>query len=238
MPIRLCAPLLILSILFVGCSSTPPQQRVVFDLDSFASSGDSVVVAMTEVPSSSLILPGADCLLCIAAAAAMHTSLSSHAKTLTPEGIPELGKELGSILSDEGVEVSYYDGAVDIGDLPRNRSDLPNSAERDFSSLAEESGATHVMVVGLGFIGLQRNFASYVPTADPQARFTGTLMLVDLSTNTYDLYESIDIYRSAEGEWNEADADFPALTNAYYQALEQGKDAFRLPFYLVSDPGT
>ena len=59
----------------------------------------------------------------------------------------------------------------------------------------------------------------------------------DLSTNTYTLYQKIDIYKNAEGEWKEPPS-FPGITNAYYQALEQVKDEIKASLVPVTSATT
>jgi len=52
---------------------------------------------------------------------------------------------------------------------------------------------------------------------------------VNLGSNAYDWYLPVNVLRSAEGVWDEPTA-FPGLTNAYFQALELGKDSYLNPF--------
>ena len=72
-------------------------------------------------------------------------------------------------------------------------------------------------------IGVHRTFAAYVPTAEPKEVFNGSALLVDLKTNLLEWYHPFSIVKAADGAWDEA-PKFPRLTNAYFQALELGKD--------------
>jgi hypothetical protein len=78
-------------------------------------------------------------------------------------------------------------------------------------------------------LGFVRNYAAYISKGEPTADLSGTVSVVDLSTNTYDYYLEINQSKGAEGNWDEP-PDFPALTNAYYAVVETGKDAIRQPF--------
>jgi hypothetical protein len=53
--------------------------------------------------------------------------------------------------------------------------------------------------------------------------------MVNLKTNAYEWFDTVQVSRSADGKWDEAPA-FPGLTNAYFQAIEQAKDRFKAPF--------
>ena len=51
----------------------------------------------------------------------------------------------------------------------------------------------------------------------------GEVYIIDLTDNTYSLYQPINIKTPVKGEWDEPD-NFPGFTNAYFQTI----DAFKL----------
>jgi hypothetical protein len=53
--------------------------------------------------------------------------------------------------------------------------------------------------------------------------------VVNLKTNAYEWFMPVNILKSAEQKWDEP-PKYPGLTNAYFQALELGRDSFLKPF--------
>jgi len=183
----------------------------------------TVGIVMASVPKPDLYLPGADCLLCIAVASAANSSLDKQVDTFNDENLAGIKNELANRLNKKNIKTIVIADPVKIDSMPKQKSDVPNAAPYDFSNLAKSHGVTHLLVIDVRLLGIQRTYASYVPTSDPKGIFKGAGYLVDIKTGTYQWYMPIEIYKSADGQWDEAPA-FPALTNAYYQALASGKD--------------
>jgi hypothetical protein len=113
--------------------------------------------------------------------------------------------------------------------LPEYDSKIPNSTRNDFSAYMEKHNISHLLVVQTNLIGMQRRYANYIPQGDPKAIYTGASYLVNLANNTYDWYYPVSVYRSANNNWDEPPS-FPGLTNAYYQTLEEAKEAILSTF--------
>lgn len=216
------------AILLGGCASTP-QSPVTMNGDFWTAKDQRVAVVVPEVPKPSVALPGADCLLCIAAASAMNSSLIDHFESLSTEDLANIKNELATELNNHGVRTKIIDAFEDLEDLPKFKSDLANAAARDFSVFKSKFNATHVLVVKVTQVGAIRPYASYVPTSSPSATIQGAAYLVDVTTNTYDWYLPIAINRNSDGEWDEPPA-FPGLTNAYYQVLAIAREQILAPF--------
>jgi hypothetical protein len=216
--------LIALSILVVltGCVATP-QQPVSMESGFLNDSNKTVGVVMTKLPNPDVYLPGADCLLCMAAAEAMNSSLSKHVETLTPDDFKLVRSNLIQRMQEKGVNVVAIEETIDVERLPKHKSEIPNSARRDYSSYQSKYEITHLLVVDIDQMGLYRSYASYIPTSDPKAVLVGQSYLISLKDNTYKWYKPISIYKSAAGEWDESPA-YPALTNAYYQVIETGRE--------------
>lgn len=88
------------------------------------------------------------------------------------------------------------------------------------------------MVFNITTLGISRTYADYFPTSDPKALLQGSGYLVNLSNNTYEWYLPVNVTKSTDGNWDEP-PKFPGLTNAYFQALEIGKDSFLKPFSIA-----
>lgn len=188
--------------------------------------GTRVGVLVQAVPEPSISYPGAGCLLCLAAASAAHGDLSKHVKTLSTDELQDLHLIVTEELEKNGFVPAVIDKQIDISKYPKVKSKVPNTVNHNFSSLKKDYNIDQLLVLELFYVGVQRNYSSYVPTADPQAVVRGRIYIADLATNLYSLYQTVDAYKAAEGEWKEPPS-FPGLTNAYYQVLEQVRDNIR-----------
>ena len=70
---------------------------------------------------------------------------------------------------------------------------------------------------------MYRQYSAYIPVSDPRAELEIKGYLVNLSNNTYEWYQMFGEVKGSDGIWDEP-PHFPGLTNAYFQALEHGKD--------------
>lgn len=217
--------------LLAGCAGTP-QQPVSLSKDLLAPANGRIGVAMTAVPKADTTFPGAGCLLCLAAASAMNSSLTTHTKTLGVEDLPQLKKSVAEQIRKSGVEVVEIDADIKLDDLPRAGASGPNIATHDFSSFQQKYKIDKLVVIDIEWLGFKRNYASYIPTDEPKGTVDGTGFMVNLKTNTYEWYEQLKIIKSSDGNWDEP-PKFPGLTNAYYQALELTKDGFLKPFQVT-----
>ena len=220
-------------VILSGCSSRMIAP-VPMNNSMWAEKEPQIAVAMTTVPASEMVYPGADCLLCLGAAAAMNSSLSSHSETFDLTDIKNLKAELVQELSQSGKNVVMIDEPIKIKDLEDNKSELPNSSIKDYSTIGLGDNISHLLLVDLDFVGIRRNYASYVPTSDPFANIKGRAFLLDLSDNTFKWYLPFDVNQFTEGEWDEPDQNFPGLTNSYYQAIEVVKGQIKTPLKAIN----
>lgn len=211
-----------------GCAVTPPQQPLAMQPTSLKAEAGRIGVAMSNVPKVDTRFPGADCLLCIAAASAMNSSLTDHIRTLPPEEVPALKDRAAELIKAKGGTPVAIATAVDVSALPSFSSDAPNVARKDFRSLKDKHQVDKLLMIQLDTIGVVRNYSSYVPNGEPKAVFSGTAYLVDLKTNALEWYHPVSIVKAADGNWDES-PKFPRMTNAFFQALEQGKDEVLRP---------
>jgi len=225
MNLRLSVVSLAAVLLFVGC--TPPQAAVAFPTGKLNSSAGRVGVVMTAIPKVNTSFPGASCLLCIAAAEMANTTLTEYSHTLQIEDLPKLKVEVADLLRKNGVDTTVVEAAISIKDLPDAPVQGPNLARKDFSSF--RSKFDRLVVIDISALGFQRTYASYIPTSDPKGYLSGVGYLVNLKTNELEWYETIFVAKATEGKWDEP-PKFPGLTNAYFQAIELGKDQFKSPF--------
>ncbi|WP_426189977.1 hypothetical protein [Massilia sp. DWR3-1-1] len=206
--------------LLTACAT--PQAPVGMGATTLTKPGSSYAVMMTTLAPSDTFFPGADCLLCIAAASVANSKLTAHTKTLAPGELAKLNVEVAEALRKKGATVTVVD-AFDIKSLPDAAKSAPNFARKDFSSLKAKYHVDKLLVIAVDATGFERRYATYIPSSDPKAKVGGVSYIVDLSTNAYEWYMPINVQKASDGAWDEPPT-FPGLTNAYYQALEMTRD--------------
>lgn len=225
--IRFVLPALLVAVL--GGCVTIAQQPVPFNVAaSPADKQTRIGVATTALPKVDTQLPGASCLLCLAAASIANSTLTSYSHTLPYENLPNIKADAAELLRNKGLDVVVIPDDIKLDAFPKNKAKGANLAPRDFSALKAKYGIDKLLVIDINAVGFVRNYASYIPTSDPQARLSGLGYVVDLETNTYAWYLPVTVIRSAEGAWSEP-PKFPGLTNAYFQAITTGRDELLKP---------
>jgi len=200
-------------------------------MDTYAASQPKarVGVAMTALPKHTTQVPGAGCLLCLAAAAGANSDLSAYSKTLSNENLPKLKEDIAELLKKNGIDTVVIPDEIQLSDLPKHKTKGVNIAVKNFSSLRQKYGIDKLLLIDITALGFMRTYSAYFPTSDPNAFFAGTGYIVDLNSNVYEWYQPMAITKSAEAEWKEPPS-YPGLTNAYFQALEMGRDELLRPF--------
>lgn len=211
-----------LALLLGGCVAAP-QQPVPLAPQIAGSGSPRLGIAMTALPKVNTFFPGANCLLCIAAAEIANQSLTAHTQTLPYEDLPTLKEQAAAALATKGLQTKVIGEPINVAALPDNKTKGPNIARKDFSSLQTKYQIDKLLVIDITMLGMIRPYASYFPGSDPKAVIDGTGYIVNLSNNTFEWYAPLNVTRSADGTWDEAPS-FPGLTNAYFQVIEKGKD--------------
>jgi hypothetical protein len=228
MKLRFTIAVAFIGLMLGGCV-TKPQLPVSLAQEALSTKSEKIGVAMTALPKVDTRFPGAGCLLCIAAASMANPSLTAYTQTLTHEDLPQLKNLVADKLRKKGSVVIMIDEELKLDALPDLKSEVPNTAIKDFSSIQKKYNLDKLLVINISAVGIWRNYSAYFPNGDPKAVVKGSGYLVNLKSNVYDWYQPLDIAKSADGTWDEA-PKFPGLTNAYFQAIELGKDDFLKPF--------
>ncbi|MGI9217934.1 MAG: hypothetical protein ACR2JA_13170 [Hydrogenophaga sp.] len=226
--VRLWAVLITAFLLLSGCAA-PRQESISLSSDFFKTGAGKIGIAMPEAPKPDTFFPGADCLLCIAAASVNHRSLTNEVQTWPTDEFQSLGVEMQALLKSQGQLAVLIAEPLKLQDLPDRKNAAPGQARKDFSSLQQRAGIDRLLVIQLLQAGVQRSHSAYFPTGPAMATLKAEAYLVDLSTHQLAWYETVDLSRSAEGNWDEA-PKFPGLTNAYFQILELSKEQIKKPF--------
>jgi hypothetical protein len=210
-----------------GCA-TAPQSPIEFSAPGANDKGGVVGVGMTQMPKVDTQFPGADCLLCIAFASAANSSLTKQVQSFPYEGLPSLKSDIAKLLAAKGYQVKVLDESIDVKSLPSLTSKEPNFARRDFTSLKAKYQVDRLLLIDITSVGVRRNYSAYIPAGDPTAIVAGSGSIINLSSNALEWYLPVTVTKGTE-KWDEPPA-FPGMTNAYFQAVELGKDAFTAPF--------
>jgi hypothetical protein len=229
---RSSAFLLAAAAIFLSGCATKPQLPVDLAPAALKSGNQRIGVAMTQLPKVDVHLPGANCLLCLMTATVANSGLSKHASSLALEDLSGLKHKAAAALRQNGANTIVINEPLDIKALLDDNANTPNAAKKNFAPLKQKYGIDMLLVIDINAVGFERMYSAYFPTSDPKGLLRGTGYLVNLNTNTYEWYLPVYIAKSADGKWDEPTA-FPGLTNAYYQALEMGKDAFLQPLALA-----
>jgi len=224
-----------LLLFLAGCATTTPQAPIAFSESSLQTQPGRIGVGMTALPKVGTSLPGAFCLLCIAAARAANSALISHAETLSYENLQDVKEDVANLLTKKGANVTAIGEELNVRELPDSVTKTPGFARKDFSQWAAKYKIDKVLVIDITSLGFVRSYSAYFPTSDPKSHFIGIGYIVDLESNAYEWYHPVNVIKSTDENWDEP-PKFPGLTNAYFQALELGRDSFLRPF--ASSVGT
>ncbi len=226
--VRLWTLLITAFLLLSGCAA-PRQETISLSSDFFKTGTGSIGIAMPDAPKPDTFFPGADCLLCIAAASVNHRSLTNAVQAWPTDEFQSLKQEMLTLLKAQGQRAVLIEEPLKLQDVPDRKNATPGQARKDFSSLQQRAGIDRLLVIQLLQAGVQRNHSAYFPTGPAMATLRAEAYLVDLSTHQLAWYETVNLTRNAEGNWDEA-PKFPGLTNAYFHILELSKDQIKKPF--------
>lgn len=227
MRIHIAALVTSLAIVLTGCATR--QAALALDQGALNSKSGKVGIAMAPLPKPDTFFPGADCLLCVAAANAMNSSLTQHTRALPTDEFAALQQELALLVKKKGATPELIKEPVDLASLPTFSASGTNVAYKDFTALRTKYGIDKLLVVQVFSLGYTRSYASYFPTSEPKATIQSVGSLIDLRTNTYEWFLPVSALKAADGEWDEA-PKYPGLTNAYYQAIESHRDQLTKAF--------
>ena len=194
---RMIWPLLA-AVQLLGCASSP-QLPVSFTDNALSG---RVGVVMTALPKVDTSFPGASCLLCLAAASTANSSLTKHTHLLNADDLLTLKDGIAGRLRKKGIDATVIAESLNVKQLKDFTGGGVNVAKKDFRDLKDKYKVDHLVVIDIASLGFVRNYSAYFSTGDPAAQLTGTVSVVNLSTNAYDFYAQIDEFKGAEGNWD------------------------------------
>jgi hypothetical protein len=205
------------TILLAACRTAPPQS-IFLHADTLSPQNGNVGIIVTSAKVDTSF-PGAGCLLCLAVASGANSSLTKHAHSMSNQDVLKIKDDIADTLRKKGIEVSILTDELNEKALKDNASQGGSATKKDYRALKEKYHVEHLVHLEVDSLGFERNYSSYIPRGDSVASLQGSIKMVNLSSNEYELSQQISVIKVAEGLWDEA-PDFPGLTNAYYTAVE------------------
>jgi len=183
-----------------------------------------LMLVLPEKPDT--YFPGASCLLCLATANLMHSSLNAYTATLSKAEVLEIKTSLMDVLKDKKLEVIELPDASNLEAF--SNLNEPQKSPRDFSALKSRFQIERLMIVHIEQLGFERNFKAYVPQGLPSATVQGQSYIVNLSSNALEWFLPFSVKKVTNKNWDEPPS-FPGLTNAYFQAIEAARKTIVTP---------
>lgn len=211
--------------LLAGCASTPTPAKE-FGQSFYEQKPQKVGIYVNYPKKVTTYHPGANCLLCMAAAAAANTSVTSHMETLSPDDFAEVSDIIATKLREKGMTPVVINDDELFKKMKKVKSKDPSIAKLDHRPIKQKHDVDALVVVNISALGSERTYSAYVPTGAPQGYVDGLAYAIDLDTNAYEMYQPLTERVAVKGEWKEGPS-YPGLTNAYYQAVEKVKDRIK-----------
>ncbi|MGI1669273.1 MAG: hypothetical protein K6L74_02980 [Neptuniibacter sp.] len=208
-----------------GCSIAPPQPDLTLNSDILTEQNTRIgihYVAPEEEATTHIW--GANCLLCYGVASALTSDLDSHLKdAITTEELDAIKKLVHSKYVERFPNVKMVELSTPVSELKDFKTDQElGFANKDFRAVKDELDIDVLVIMQVWGHGAYRSFSNYIPNGDPQGYIGGWLYSVDLNTNAYLHYLSIDEKVQPAGNWDQPPR-YPSVTTAYYQAVENAK---------------
>ncbi|MBA1272396.1 hypothetical protein [Stutzerimonas azotifigens] len=217
--------LLLTAAWLTGCAS--PQLPIALE-DSIWSERDKTIgVAIVELPKPSVQLIGNQGLLDLAINTGLAAGLRSKVETWELASVEDIPQKLADELTQRGYKAKVLP-ALKLSDFKESGAKL-GYAKQDFTPLRQQQQVDKLILVSLSVAGTLRSYYSIMPTSDPLSQVGGLTQVIDLEDNRLAFYQTFGSTRAADGEWDEG-PDYPNLTNAFYQALDESEQRILAPF--------
>lgn len=225
--LRLHLILLVLAAVLGGCASKA-QQPLELDNALWNERDEVIGIAYVEPPKPYVSMIGNQGLLDLAFNNSMAAGLKRKVDTWEVASFREVPRQIADELAARGYNARVIETPLQPTLLPKHKAGL-GYASQDYRTLKQQHGIDKLVLVSLGYAGTVRSYYSMVPTSDPVAQIGGLAQVIDLDDNRLLQYKPIALSRAADGEWDEG-PEFPNLTNAFYQLLDQTEQQMISPF--------
>ncbi|MCQ4278881.1 hypothetical protein NA643_07285 [Pseudomonas stutzeri] len=216
--------LLLTAAWLTGCAS--PQLPIALEDTLWSERDKTIGVAIVELPKPTAQLTGNQGLLDLAINTGLAAGLRSKVETWELVGMETVPQQLVDELSTRGYKAKVL-SPIKLSEFKENSAKL-GYAKYDFTPLRQQQ-LDKLILITLHVAGTQRSYYSVIPTSDPLTQVGGLTQVIDLTDNRLAFYQSFASVRAADGEWDEG-PDYPNLTNAFYQALDESEQSILAPF--------
>lgn len=228
--LRLAPAIAVLSFV-CGCATAPGPRPM--QSDFWSQTGQSVVVALTQLPETAAHKVGAQGLLDIAINNAMADDLSNALKTITlDDSYGQARSEVVKRLQERGITSSFTEKMIDVASLPDfGGADKSGAyAAKDFRSLKEDLGADRLLLFTVIAVGTQRSYYGFVPTSRPVAVLSARGEMIDLHTNEV-LWRDVTLNTAPIADpWDEP-PEFQNVKAAVQGVIVEGRAAMVEKFF-------
>jgi len=207
-----------------GCAS--PQLPIALEDTMWSERDKTIGVAVVELPKPSVQLTGNQGLLDLAINTGLASGLRSKVETWELASMESVPQHLVDELNARGYKAKTLP-PIKLADFKESGAKL-GYAKHDFTPLRQQQ-VDKLILITLYVAGTQRSYYSVIPTSDPLTQVGGMTQVIDLTDNRLAFYEPFATVRAADGEWDEG-PEYPNLTNAFYQALDESEQNILAPF--------
>ncbi|WP_138410081.1 hypothetical protein [Stutzerimonas nosocomialis] len=208
-----------------GCAS--PQLPIALEETLWNERDKTIGVAIVELPKPSVQLVGNQGLLDLAINTGLAAGLRAKVETWELASFETIPQQLVDDLTQRGYQAKALP-PVKLENFKESSAKL-GYAKRDFTPLREQQQVDKLILVSMTVAGTMRSYYSIVPTSEPMSQVSGLTQVIDLADNRLAFYQAFAATRAADGEWDEG-PDYPNLTNAFYQALDESEQRVLAPF--------
>ncbi len=210
-----------------GCAT--PQGPVPLDQSFWAEQQEHIGVAITDVPPPQTLLAGNQGLLEYAINMAATSGMRSKVEKWDTSSLKAFPKDVVNVLNERGYQAQVLDQPLNLQTMKKVKSTKLGYSEIDYTALKAEQKIDKLVVFVVTSTGVLRTYYSVIPTSAPVTQVVVSAYVIDLDDNRLLYYQPFVTNRAAEGEWDEG-PEYPNLTNAYYQALDQTQQNLISPF--------
>lgn len=208
---------LLLMIFLVGCASQ--QQPIALESSFYESTGKNIGILRTESPVATTVYTGSIGLLDYAVISAVNSGLDAHLATLTFSEYESFIDKLSASIGKAGFNVTVIDKPLTIQEAKDLKYPKEGISKNDFSEYKTKHNLDYLIVIHFRSIGTTRSYYSVAPTSEPLAMNNINGQIIDLNTNQLHWYANTVTTKSIQTPWDESTENYPNLTNAVYQAL-------------------
>lgn len=206
-----------------GCSVAPQQPDLALNTDILSQQETKIGIHFVEPEDKATThIWGANCLLCYGVASALTQGLDDHLEQeISTEELDNIKELVLAKYSARFPNVKMVELSTPVKELKDFKEQL-GFAKKDFTVVKGEHDIDVLVIMHVRGYGAFRSFSNYIPNGDPQGYLAGWLYSVDLNTNAYIQYLSLDEKVQPSGVWDQP-PKYPSVTTAYYQAVENVK---------------